>query len=390
MGSAGERHDRAFVFQSVVSAVEENLAEVNEPKTGQRASVVFAGSEDVQLFPGEGALVPVEVKGSFVTDASLCEAIFPVEGKTEVVPGLWDTGSREGMVLVVPRHEEVILEAGDQVGELGNGLVASTQCVCGAVDTVFQSTERKEPCPECGKAIMSVKTEQCYACGETKGKETYRLQGCRCGSKPKRSGSQTSKGKVRGYGVLATMVGLLSLLPGVPSIFAYSVRSETAKKADHWVTFPGGWARVHEEPREEPYSLRSEDFPGEVTAVGSRRVTVGHFTNGESFEWEDERTSNSWVFQGKRWVGETRFFKKSSEGPEASWRSTITEPVYHIVEVAGGIDRMAEETPSDFYYSKLRESLEERYPKADRFLLDHLVSLEAFLDKSIIFGFSYE
>ena len=387
--ASGERHDRAYVFQSVVSAVEENLAEVNEPKTGQRASVVFAGSEDVQLFPGEGALVPVEVKGSFVTDASLCEAIFPVEGETEVVPGLWNTGSREGMVLVVPRHEEVILEAGDQVGELRNGLVASTQCVCGAVDTVFQSTERKEPCPECGKAIMSVKTEQCYACGETKGKETYRLQGCRCGSKPKRSGSQTSKGKVRGYGVLATMVGLLSLLPGVPSMFAYSVRSETARKADHWVTFPGGWARVHEEPREELYSLRSEDFPGEVTAVGSRRVTVGHFINGESFEWEDERTSNSWVFQGKRWVGETRFFEKSSEGPEASWRSTITEPVYHIVEVAGGIDRMAEETPSDFYYSKLRESLEERYPKADRFLLDHLVSLEAFLDKSIIFGFSY-
>ena len=71
------------------------------------------------------------------------------------------------------------------------------------------------------------------------------------------------------------------------------------------------------------------------------------------------------------------------------WRSTITEPVFHIVEVPGEIDRMAEETPTDFYYDKLRESMGQRYPKADRFLLDHLVSLEAFLDKSIVFGFSY-
>ena len=40
-------------------------------------------------------------------------------------------------------------------------------------------------------------------------------------------------------------------------------------------------------------------------------------------------------------------------------------------------------------YDKLRESLGKRYPQADRFLLDHLVSLEGFLDKSITFGFSY-
>ena len=59
------------------------------------------------------------------------------------------------------------------------------------------------------------------------------------------------------------------------------------------------------------------------------------------------------------------------------------------MEVPGGIDKMAEETPTDFYYDRLRDSLSKRYSKADPFLLDHLVSLEAFLDKSIIFGFSF-
>ena len=33
--------------------------------------------------------------------------------------------------------------------------------------------------------------------------------------------------------------------------------------------------------------------------------------------------------------------------------------------------------------------LRRRHPKADSHLVDHLVSLEAFLDKSILFGFSF-
>ena len=63
--------------------------------------------------------------------------------------------------------------------------------------------------------------------------------------------------------------------------------------------------------------------------------------------------------------------------------------MYHIVEIPGGIERLAEETPTDEYYSALRKDLGSRYPGADRFLLDHLVSLEGFLDKSIVYGFSY-
>ena len=37
----------------------------------------------------------------------------------------------------------------------------------------------------------------------------------------------------------------------------------------------------------------------------------------------------------------------------------------------------------------MRKDLGQRYPKADPHLLDHLVSLEGFLDKSIIFGFPF-
>ena len=53
------------------------------------------------------------------------------------------------------------------------------------------------------------------------------------------------------------------------------------------------------------------------------------------------------------------------------------------------MDRLAELAPSDYYYDTLRADLSRRHSKADPLLLDHLVSLEAFLDKSILAGFSF-
>ena len=387
--ASSERKDRAYVFRSVVSGVEAGAEDFCEPCTGRKAAVVFSGEESVQLLPGEGALVPVQVQGEWISEASECEAVLPIEGKIEVVPGLWNTGGREGMVLVTPRHDEAVLEKGDPVAELRSGLAASTLCGGGAVDTVFQSAgpPSKARCKDCGGPRMEVENRKCYACGVEKTKEVHRLQGCRCGRRPRERASQGSK--ARGYGVLATMVGLVSLTTGAPNNFAYVARDGREEKSDHWATFPGGWVRVHERPREELFQISSTDFPGEVTAVGQRRVTVGQFLTGEPLKWEDTRSSDPWVFKGRQWVGETRFFDKSSKGDETPWRSTITEPVCHIVEVPGGIEKMAESTPTDFYYGELRKSLSRRYPEADRFLLDHLVSLEAFLDKSIIFGFSY-
>ena len=386
--ASAERKDRAYVLRSVVSAMDATLPDSNEPGIGSRASVAFSGDEEVQLLPVEGALIPVSVEGDFVRNASQCQAILPVEGRIEAVPGVWSTGcnGKEGMILVTPRQEEVVLEKGDPVGEIRNGLVASSQCSCSAMDMVFQSSDLKEPCERCGESVMAAKAEACYACGSVQ-KETMKLQGCRCGSKA--GTKKQTTGKVRGYGLLAAVIGLTALVSGAPASYAYAARSEQVKAEDHWVTFPGGWVRVHEQAREELYDLSENGFPGEVTAVGPRRVTVGQFTTGEPLEWEDSRDGDPGVFKGRPWVGETRFFHKSTKGNQAPWRSTITEPVFHIVEVPGGIDRMAEETPTDFYYDKLRESMGRSHPKADRFLLDHLVSLEAFLDKSIIFGFSY-
>ena len=54
------------------------------------------------------------------------------------------------------------------------------------------------------------------------------------------------------------------------------------------------------------------------------------------------------------------------------------------------IEKMMEEPPTDYYYDRLSEDLRSRHPQAASHLIDHLVSLEAFLDKSILFGFSFE
>ena len=76
----------------------------------------------------------------------------------------------------------------------------------------------------------------------------------------------------------------------------------------------------------------------------------------------------------------------TSRGQEGERLRTVWNPC--IVESAD-MQKMAEETPSDYHYDCLRWGLGGRYSKADPHLLDHLVSLEDFLDKSIVFGFSF-
>ncbi|CAJ1448996.1 unnamed protein product, partial [Effrenium voratum] len=92
---------------------------------------------------------------------------------------------------------------------------------------------------------------------------------------------------------------------------------------------------------------------------------------------------------GKPWVGTTYFFMNRGEAEGSGAIDTRRTPVYHIVEVPGEIERMGEMTPTDSYYEQLHGHLRKKYPKADPHLLDHLIALEAFLDKSIVFGFSY-
>ena len=94
---------------------------------------------------------------------------------------------------------------------------------------------------------------------------------------------------------------------------------------------------------------------------------------------------------GPRWAGWLDGSATSGLGTSRGLherRETGKNPCLHIVETVD-MEKMGEETPTDYYYSRLRADLGERYKKADPHLLDHLVSLEGFLDKSIIFGFSF-
>ena len=120
-----------------------------------------------------------------------------------------------------------------------------------------------------------------------------------------------------------------------------------------WATFPGGWVRTHPEAREKLFEFSEEasaPLTLNVDQLDSRRVTTGQFLDGESLFWEDSwREGDPWVFKGRPWVRETRFYVVG-HGSEGSWRSTVTEPVFHIVEAPGGIDKMAEETPTERYY----------------------------------------
>ena len=67
----------------------------------------------------------------------------------------------------------------------------------------------------------------------------------------------------------------------------------------------------------------------------------------------------------------------------------LGDHVFHIMEDVGGMTRMAESLPTDEYYSLLRADMGVRHPEVDPHLLDHLETLEAFLDTSIMAGVSF-
>ncbi len=72
----------------------------------------------------------------------------------------------------------------------------------------------------------------------------------------------------------------------------------------------------------------------------------------------------------------------------AGGTDTVRCPVYHIVAQPGGIERIVEvKLPPESYYEALRADLGDRRNKVPWHVLDHLVSLEAFLDVSSMAGF---
>ena len=54
----------------------------------------------------------------------------------------------------------------------------------------------------------------------------------------------------------------------------------------------------------------------------------------------------------------------------------IENPIFHIVEVPGGIEHMVDvECPSEVYYEALEKDMRERHPKAQPYVFEHLVGL---------------
>ena len=273
-----QRPDRAYVARSVVSSLDSCVGVVNEEA---KEVLVLDSPEVLELGPDDGALVPVKRVGltaDLGKDSGMLEALLPVEGKVEAVPGMWPSGSTTGHALVVNPSEwdSVLLEPGEPVAEIQRGHASMCLCEgCSVLETVFETKgSRGQPTVRRSVAEDSV--------------------GCVCCSRP--------------------------------------------------------------------------TFAVPVQEVNSP---------------EDKRTRS-------------RSLKGTSSGLApwllvsciAALAATCTRSL-HIVEKYGVVERLAQGSPTAAYYEALRADLGSRHPNADRHLVDHMVSLEAFLDRSIIVGFSF-
>ena len=125
-----QRPDRAYVARSVVSSLDSCVGVVNEEA---KEVLVLDSPEVLELGPDDGALVPVKRVGltaDLGKDLGMLEALLPVEGKVEAVPGMWPSGSTTGHALVVNPSEwdSVLLEPGEPVAEIQRG--HASMCLC--------------------------------------------------------------------------------------------------------------------------------------------------------------------------------------------------------------------------------------------------------------------
>ena len=107
-----------------------------------------------------------------------CEAILPIGDSVEAVPGIWPTGSQEGMVLIAAKYEPVVIEAGETVAEVRRGRIAASECTrCHMWDSKFQDSCHfdDDSCSSCGTGIL--RPDSCSQCGSEEVRQV-RLQGC--------------------------------------------------------------------------------------------------------------------------------------------------------------------------------------------------------------------
>ena len=366
---------------------------------GDRQLLRYDAAEPAVVSPGDGLLVPVRRDPETYLHGSLCEAVLPIQGgKVETIPGIWDTGATHGMVLVASTSgQDETLEQGDAVAEVRQGLVESAICSsCGLMDTRF--TTGNGSCQSCGIA-QPASFEECEGCGDKIAPVS--LQGC--GSCKKTASSTKSSTRKLGFGLLCTFAAV--------SLFSFgtdqSIRDpEVLTFLDSlpgpgWWNWKDGWCEWAGPgvPGISNFSDKVEACPYRVSVSKDTRSGVWNLLLARDHRlWKDRDelpeehvdapVVRFYLKSAPAWAGWCKGCSTSGLGiSRVEGQNTRTNPIYHIVE---SVDmEMAEETPTDFYYDALRKDMGQRYPKADPHLLDHLVSLEGFLDKSIIFGFSF-
>ena len=129
-------------------------------------------------------------------DQHLTEAVCPILGVLEAVPGLWTTGAREGMVLLTNLGvSDESLERGATVAAVANVSAQTRTCdVCGAVDTDAW-LGALDACADCGRGL-SGGMSACRGCGSDT--TVFALGGCAsCQTKPVDAWQDTGKTWVR-------------------------------------------------------------------------------------------------------------------------------------------------------------------------------------------------
>ena len=135
-------------------------------------------------------------------DGSLCEGVFPIEGGLEAVPGIWPSGTLSGMVLFASPDSDVSVQPGDPVAEVRAGLVETSVCECGLMDTSFIVPRGNDQCEICGTARLE-SFDPCVECGSRERKAVRDLQGCRSCQR-----SFGGCGRKAGYGLMAALVAV--------------------------------------------------------------------------------------------------------------------------------------------------------------------------------------
>ena len=157
--------DQCYAIRcSVLDADDEELATVAASSGAARSrtleecedegvSVLYEG-DPISLSCGGGAWVPVVVASDKEAEDTETMVVLPVEDSpVEAIPGIWNTGDRQGMVCVVNHDEfDTVLEPGTKVAEIHPADIQMRVCQqCGHQDTDAWIVNNNDPkCDSCG------------------------------------------------------------------------------------------------------------------------------------------------------------------------------------------------------------------------------------------------